>query len=237
MLVCCLTIGHVFWCGDSLSAKPAGVLPNYMSNPKSNPAGVLPHYRPCLLVWWLIISQKCECEYVSKVSMMIRIYHNHTQQINPWYREKEPENTNSHKPAGVVPHYRSCLLVWYLTNNHACWWCVSLYAMLLVRCHCNQHFCYTSGDERGMLSTVVQLLSCHYIRHVCWSGATLRYACLCSETPSDMPAGALPRYQPCLLMLCPIISHAFWRVVSLLTVLASVLPHYTLNNTYISVHT
>ena len=29
-------------------------------------------------------------------------------------------------PAGVMLHYRSCLLVWYLTISHACWCCASL---------------------------------------------------------------------------------------------------------------
>ena len=36
---------------------------------------------------------------LQKVSMM-RIYHNHTLQTNPWWREEEPQNTNSHKISG-----------------------------------------------------------------------------------------------------------------------------------------
>ena len=42
LLQLCLTICHAFWCGASLSATPAGVLPHT--------SGVVPHYRPCLLV-------------------------------------------------------------------------------------------------------------------------------------------------------------------------------------------
>ena len=40
LLVCCLTIGHAFWCSTSSSTMPAGVVP---------------HYRPCLLAWYLTI--------------------------------------------------------------------------------------------------------------------------------------------------------------------------------------
>ena len=38
-------------------------------------------------------------------------------------------------------------------------------------------------------SLMLLLERCHYVRHVCWSGATLRYACLYSETLSDTHAG------------------------------------------------
>ena len=38
-LLWCLTTGNGFWCGASLSAMPAGVLP---------------HYRSCILAWCLI---------------------------------------------------------------------------------------------------------------------------------------------------------------------------------------
>ena len=40
LLVCCLTIGHAFWCGASTSTMPVVVVP---------------HYRPCLLAWHLTI--------------------------------------------------------------------------------------------------------------------------------------------------------------------------------------
>ena len=49
LLVCCLTIGHVFWCGASLSAMPSDVVF---------------HYRQCLLA-------NCHCNrhFTSQVEM------------------------------------------------------------------------------------------------------------------------------------------------------------------------
>ena len=44
ILVWCLTIGHAFSCGASLSALSVGVVP---------------HYRPCLLAWYLTIGHAC----------------------------------------------------------------------------------------------------------------------------------------------------------------------------------
>ena len=66
-LLWCLTTGNGFWCGASLSAMPAGVLPHYRScllHGASLPSmhiGVLPHFRPCLLVWCQIINHACCC--------------------------------------------------------------------------------------------------------------------------------------------------------------------------------
>ena len=40
LLVCCLTIGHSFWCGASSSTMPVGEVP---------------HYRPYMLAWYLTI--------------------------------------------------------------------------------------------------------------------------------------------------------------------------------------
>ena len=40
LMVCCLTIGHAFWCSASSSTMPVGMVP---------------HYRPCLLAWYLTI--------------------------------------------------------------------------------------------------------------------------------------------------------------------------------------
>ena len=83
-------------------------------------------------------------------------------------------------PVGVVPHYRSCLLAWYITIGHACW------SFL----HFKRHFDSLSADGKGVATSLVLLLQkYHYLRHVCWSGATLRYACLYSATQSDMHAG------------------------------------------------
>ena len=75
-------------------------------------------------------------------------------------------------PVVVVPHYRSCLLAWYLTIGHA---------------HCDRNFTSQVQMEEGW-SLVLPVQWCHYIRHVCYYGATLRYACLYSATQSDMHA-------------------------------------------------
>ena len=40
LLVCCLTIGHAFWCGASASTIPVVVVS---------------HYRPCMLAWHLTL--------------------------------------------------------------------------------------------------------------------------------------------------------------------------------------
>ena len=61
LLVCCLTIGHAFWRGASLSTMPIGVLPHYRSCLLvwcliiNHACGVVPHYRQCLLAWYLTI--------------------------------------------------------------------------------------------------------------------------------------------------------------------------------------
>ena len=81
LLVWCLTTDNCYWCGASLSAMPAGVLPHYRSyllawclipyllvycltidhafqrgaSSSTMPVGVVPHYRPCLLAWFLTI--------------------------------------------------------------------------------------------------------------------------------------------------------------------------------------
>ena len=94
-------------------------------------------------------------------------------------------------PAGVVPHYKQCLLVWGLTIvlGVACWHGISHYRQcLLVRWHCNQHFTSQLKVEDGWLksgatctevplhqkfllischSQICLLLQCNYIRHAC----------------------------------------------------------------------
>ena len=86
LLVWCLTIGHAFWCGASLSAMPAGVFAHYRpyllvrcliishvfwcgahlghafscsAYLSALPVGVVPHYRPCLLAWYFTIGHAC----------------------------------------------------------------------------------------------------------------------------------------------------------------------------------
>ena len=124
-------------------------------------AGIVSHYQPCLLVWWIIIGHAF------------------------WFG-----TSLSAMPAGVVPHYRPCLLVWCLTVGHVFWCGASLWAMpvgevphykpcLLSILHFNRHFDLLSADTSGMATSLVLLLQrCHHIRHFCWSGGTLRYACL-----------------------------------------------------------
>ena len=114
------------------------------------PVGVVPNYRPCLLVWYLIISNVCWCG--TSLSAM---------------------------SVGVVPQYRPCLLAWYLNIGHACWSVATMQPI----------FNWSSADGRRMVKRLVLTVQrCHYIRHVCWFGATRTYACLYSATLSDMHA-------------------------------------------------
>ena len=41
-----------------------------------------------------------------------------------------------------------------------------------------------------------------------------------------MPSGVVPHYQPCLLVCCLTIGHAFWRDASSSTMPVGVVPHY-----------
>ena len=92
-------------------------------------------------------------------------------------------------PAGVVPHYKSCLLVWYLTISHACWCGASLKIMSsVVVPHC-----------RSCL-----LVWCLTIGHACWCGTSL----------SAMSVGVVPQYRPCLLVWYLNIGHDCWSVVT-----------------------
>ena len=65
LLLWCLTIGHVFWCGASLSAISAGVVITIGdifwcgTSLSGMHADVVPHYRPCLLAWYLTIDHAC----------------------------------------------------------------------------------------------------------------------------------------------------------------------------------
>ena len=93
-------------------------------------------------------------------------------------------------PSGVVPHHQPCLLVWFLTIDHASWRGTSLYAMPSGQLPLQSIFYLSSADgRRVVISLVLPVQRCHYIRHVWWSGATLRYACLYNVTISDMHAG------------------------------------------------
>ena len=61
--------------------------------------------------------------------------------------------------AGVVNHYRSCLLVWYITISHACWCGASLWVM-------------PSGVVPHCRSCL--LVWCLNIGHACWRGTSLQ---------------------------------------------------------------
>ena len=122
-------------------------------------AGVVNHYRSCLLVWYITISYAF----------------------------------------GLVPHYRPCFLVWCLTVGHAFWCGASIEAIpvgvvphyRLVPFALQPTFWLVECRRKRDIATSLVLLlqRCHYIRHVCWSGAKLRYARLFSATLSDMHAG------------------------------------------------
>ena len=99
-------------------------------------------------------------------------------------------------PLGVVPHYRTCLLVWCLTIGHAFWSSASLSFM-----------------PAGVLSQYrpCLLLRCLIISHVFWCGdhympcllvwcLIISTACWCGSSLSTMPVGVVPHYRPCLLV-------------------------------------
>ena len=135
------------------------------------PACMVSHYQPFLLQWCLTICHAFGCD-ASRSTM----------------------------PSGVLPQYRPCLLVLSLTIGHAFWCGPSLstmpigvvphnYPCLLVRCHSNRNFYYFCADRRMVTNLVLLVQRCHHIRHVCWSGAFLRYTCMYSATLSDMQPG------------------------------------------------
>ena len=137
------TIDHAFSCGASLSAMHSGVVPHYrpcllvwcliISHVFWSGA----HYRLCLLVWCLIINHACWC-IVSLKAM----------------------------PSRVVSHYQHCLLVWFLTIDHACLRGTHYRLCLLVNRHCNLHFTSPVQMEEGW-SLVLPIQRCQCIRHVC----------------------------------------------------------------------
>ena len=135
-------------------------------------AGIVSHYQLCLLVRWFIIGHAFWLVHHYQPCLLVwSITIGHT-----FWCGASLYVTSS----GVVPDYRPCLLAWYLTTGHACWFVL----------HFNRHFDWLSADGRGMATSLVLLLQgCHYIRHVCWSGATLRYAWSYRATLSDMHAG------------------------------------------------
>ena len=133
------------------------------------PSRMVPHYQPCILVWCLTIGHVFSCG--ASLSAM---------------------------PVCVVPHYRPCLLASYLTIGHACW---------SIATETDIFPSQAQMEEEWSLVLLVQ--RCHYIRHVCWHGAALRYACLNSATLSDMHAVFIYSYMRVCKVLIYQVRHLF----------------------------
>ena len=118
---------------------------------------------------------------------------------------------------GVVPHYRPCLLAWYLTIDHAFWSIVTAINILLVECRWKK-----AGYKSGATCTEVPLYqTCLMIRchsqicllvqfnfyqtcllgswiHVCKVLLYQASYLVCDVTnPSDIPTGRMPLPQGC----------------------------------------
>ena len=131
----------------------------------------------------------------------------------------------SAKPAGVLPHYRPCLLVWWLFISLACW-CVSSLKFM----HSDVHTHYQpmmiiiaitsdmSADPvplSDMPACVVKLhQTCPLVRCL-----VINRACWCCVSLSAMHSGGLCHYWPCLLVCCLAIDCAYWCGASLSTIL------------------
>ena len=177
LLVCCLTIGHDFWCCTSLSTMPIGALSHYRPCLLWVPHYrqcllVVPYYQPCLLVRCLTVCllPSGVVPHYQPCLLVCCLTIGHAFWCGA---------SLSTMPVGVVPHYNQCLLVWYFTLGHAFWSIATAINVLLVECRWKN-----GGHKSGATCQ-----RCHYVRHVWWSGATLRYACLYNLTISDMHAG------------------------------------------------
>ena len=94
------------------------------------------------------------------------------------------------------------LLSCWSCNVYACWPSVftatntaASQICLLVECCCKIVACWTVVTQ-----TVSLLIFCHSILNVCWCCASL----------FAIPDGTVSHYQPCLLVWCLNIGHAFW---------------------------
>ena len=99
---------------------------------------------------------------------------------------------------------------------------------LLCHCSCNKYACWPSVTATNTAAVQTCLLvECCCKMDACWTIATQsEHACQSFATQSCMPAGVVSHYQPCLLVLCLTIGHAFWCSASLSIMPAGVLPHY-----------
>ena len=119
-------------------------------------------------------------------------------------------------PVGVVPHYRPCLLAWYLSKGHACWFVAIATDMLLVECRWKNDG-YKSGatctdvplHQTCLLirchSEIFQLVPCNSIIHAC--------GFIYSDTHvyKVLLHGLLQIHQACLQVRCH--SHGFVKRV------------------------
>ena len=94
-----------------------------------------------------------------------------------------------------------CLPIFYHSFLHACWCCLSIFAIPA---------CMVSHYQPCLLV---------------WS-LTIGHAFWCDASLSAMPSCVMPHYQPCLLVCCFTIGHAFWYGPSLSTMPIGVVPHY-----------
>ena len=125
--------------------------------------------------------------------------------------------------------YMSCreLLCRCSCNIYASWHSVNVtntaavQTCLLIECCCKMDACWTVATQSACL-----LNFCHSILHVCWrcdslsaipAGMvfTISRVCWCGASLYVMPFGLVHHYQPCLLVWCLTIGHAFWCGASL----------------------
>ena len=95
-LVWCLTIGHAWWCGTSLSAIPLG--------------GV-PHYRQCLLAWYLTIGKaRWSVATVTDILFVEGRWKKDDYKSGATCTCQLIQGTLSDMPACTVQPYQTCML-------------------------------------------------------------------------------------------------------------------------------
>ena len=124
--------------------------------------------------------------------------------------------------SGVVPHYRPCLLAWYLTIGHTC--CSAYTSTYILSSWCRRK---RDGFKSGAILTEVQLhqtcmlirchslicllVQCNSIRHVCW----VHYSdtCVCKVLLHQARnLVCYKNHQTCLQVRCG--SHGFVKLIS-----------------------
>ena len=125
-MVCCLSIGHAFWCGALSSVMPVGVVP---------------HYRPCLLARYLTIGHAF-WSFVTAINILL---------MKCWWKKR---GYKSGATCTEVPLYQTCpmarchsqvcLLVQCNYIRHACW----VHLHMFVKC-CSIKQCIWSDKPTG----------------------------------------------------------------------------------------